>query len=196
MAFAVVAVADEGGIQTDADRRLRRRRLGQGRVAKLLADFQRMMAKCFRARAGLASRPGDCRVRSAISRWLAACLLKSSITISACWPRSRKYSAIVKPANGAIHCNPAADARTLLADGDVDAKDVARPLIDDRIDRDRTLADGAVADDQFALPAPQSQQCIDDDQSGLDRLDHEIPVDDFRRRALDRLHRRRGDGSF
>src|SRR5271154_5684942 len=51
MAFAVVAVADEGGIQTDADRRLRRRRLGQGRVAKLLADFQRMMAKCFRARA-------------------------------------------------------------------------------------------------------------------------------------------------
>src|SRR5271163_1103433 len=108
MAFAVVAVADEGGIQTDADRRLRRRRLGQGRVAKLLADFQRMMAKCFRARAGLASRPGDWRVRSAISRWLAACLLKSSITISACWPRSRKYSEIVKPANGAIHCNPAA----------------------------------------------------------------------------------------
>src|SRR5271170_1144525 len=40
MAFAVVAVADEGGIQTDADRRLRRRRLDQGRVAKLLADFQ------------------------------------------------------------------------------------------------------------------------------------------------------------
>src|ERR1700677_2727799 len=33
--------------------RLRGRRLGQGRVAKLLADFQRMMAKCFRARAGL-----------------------------------------------------------------------------------------------------------------------------------------------
>src|SRR5271154_1790244 len=53
MAFAVVAAADEGGIQTDADRRLRGRRLGQGRVAKLLADFQRMMAKCFRARAGL-----------------------------------------------------------------------------------------------------------------------------------------------
>src|SRR6185437_2483330 len=31
---------------------------------------------------------------------------RSSITISPCCPRSRKYSAIAKPANGAIYCRP------------------------------------------------------------------------------------------
>src|SRR5579864_3432675 len=59
---------------------------------------------------GYASRPGGSRVSKASSRWVAACLLRSSMTISACWPRSRKYSAIEKPANGAIHCSPGADA--------------------------------------------------------------------------------------
>src|SRR5271169_339568 len=53
MAFAIVAAADESRIQTDADRRRRGRRPGRGHVAKPLADFQRIMAKCLRARTGL-----------------------------------------------------------------------------------------------------------------------------------------------
>src|SRR5450432_3552722 len=81
----------------------------------------------------------------------------------------------------------APDARTLLANRDIDADDVARLLIDDRIDSDRGLADGAVADDELALAAAEGEQRIDHDKSGLDRPGHEIPVDDRRRRALYRL---------
>ena len=121
---------------------------------------------------------------------------------------------MVKPANGAIHCRPgelaepatttmqrsgaplgvdrldgAPDARRFLADGDVDADDVAALLVDDGVDGDRGLADGAVADDQFALAAPEREQRVDDDQAGLHRLGHQIAVDDLRRRPLDRLAR-------
>ena len=35
---------------------------------------------------------------------------------------------------------------------------------------DRGLADGAVADDQFALAAAEGEQRVDDDQPGLHRL--------------------------
>ena len=93
---------------------------------------------------------------------------------------------MVKPANGAIHCSPgelaappttmmqrsgapprldrvdgAPDAGALLADRDVDADDVAGLLVDDRVDGDRGLADGAVADDQFALAAAEREQRVD-----------------------------------
>ena len=88
------------------------------------------------------------------------------------------------------------DARALLTDGDIDADNIAATLVDDRVDGDRGLTYRAVADDQLALPAPERQQRIDDDQAGLNRLDHEIPVDDFRGRALDRLHRRCRDGAL
>ena len=106
----------------------------------------------------------------------------------------------MKPAKGAIHCRPGEladpattndaalgraagvdcvdgppDARALLADCDIDADDVARLLIDDRVDRDRGLADGAVADDELALAAAEREQRIDDDETGLDRLGHRDP---------------------
>ena len=55
-------------------------------------------------------------------------------------------------------------------------------LVDDRVDGDRGLADRAVADDEFALAAAEREQRIDDDKAGLDRLGHEIPVDDRRAR--------------
>ena len=115
------------------------------------------------------------------------------------------------PAKGAIHCSPGAlaaaattkmqrsgapcggdrvdrpaHARGLLADGDVDADDVAVALVDDGVDRERGLAGGAVADDQLALAAAEGEQRVDDEQAGLHRLGHEIAVDDRRRRALDR----------
>ena len=57
----------------------------------------------------------------------------------------------------------APDARP-LTDRDIDADDVARLLIDDRVDGDRGLADGAVADDQFALAAAEREQRIDDQE--------------------------------
>ena len=129
------------------------------------------------------------------------------MTTSACWPRSRKYSAIVMPANGAIHCNPAAACATattkmqrsgapcsrtasidpptadgLLADRDIDADQVGPALIDDRIDRDRGLAGGAIADDQFALAAAEREQRIDGEDAGLHRLGDQFALDDRRRR--------------
>ena len=84
----------------------------------------------------------------------------------------------------------------LLADRDIDANNVAVLLVDDRVDRNRGLADGAIADDEFALAAAEREQRIDYDEPGLDRLRHQIPVDDRRRRALDRLQRLARDGTF
>ena len=81
-------------------------------------------------------------------------------------------------------------------DGDVDADDVAALLVDDGVDGDRGLADGAVADDQFALAAPEREQGVDDDQAGLHRLGHQVAVDDRRRRPFDRLARLGGDRSL
>ena len=46
------------------------------------------------------------------------------------------------------------DLARLLADGDVDADEVAAALVDDGVERDGGFAGGAVADDQLALPAP------------------------------------------
>ena len=47
---------------------------------------------------------------------------------------------------------------------------------------DRGLADGAVADDQFALAAAEREQRVDDEHAGLHRLGDQIAVDDRRRR--------------
>ena len=87
-------------------------------------------------------------------------------------------------------------ARRLLAHGDVDADDVAALLVDDGVDGDRSLADGAVADDEFALAAPEREQGVHHDQAGLHRLGHQIAVDDLRRRPFDRLARIGGDRSL
>src|ERR1700722_3189241 len=81
----------------------------------------------------------------------------------------------------------APDARTLLPNRDIDTDDVAGLLVDNRIYRDRRLADGTIADDQFALATAEREQGINDDEPGLNRLDHEIPIDDRWRRTLDRL---------
>ena len=94
---------------------------------------------------GKASRPGGSCVSSASSRWVAACLVRSSTTTSACPPRSRKYSAIVKPANGAIHCSAARSGGR----GDHEHAALGRAelphRLDDALDRGRALADRDIA---------------------------------------------------
>ena len=49
VSLAVFAAADEGRIQGDSDRRRRGCRHDRGVIAKLLANFQRMMSQCLGA---------------------------------------------------------------------------------------------------------------------------------------------------
>ena len=80
--------------------------------------------------------------------------------------------------------------------GDINADDVARLLIDNRIDRDGGFANGAVADDELALAAAEGKERINDDDTGLKRLGYEIPINDCRCRALDRFQHICGGGLF
>ena len=73
------------------------------------------------------------------------------------------------------------DRGRALADRDIDANHVRALLADDRIDGDRSLAGGAVADDELALSASERKQGVDDQNAGLDRLGHQRAVDDRRR---------------
>ena len=76
------------------------------------------------------------------------------------------------------------DRRGLLTDRNVDTNNVAGLLIDDAVDRNRRLADGAIPDNQLALAAPQGKHGIDDEQTGLHGFADEIAVDDCGRRSL------------
>ena len=83
------------------------------------------------------------------------------------------------------------DRRALLADGDVHAVELFRFLtsfvdlflVQDRVDADRGLAGLAVADDQFALAAPDRDQSVDRLDAGRHRLVH-----GFARQNAGRLH--------
>src|SRR5271157_5025082 len=75
--------------------------------------------------------------------------------------------------------------RTLLADRDVDAVDVLPALIDDRVDRNRGLADVPIADDQLALAAPDLEQRVDRLDPGLQRLLDRLAMNDAGRFELD-----------
>ncbi len=79
------------------------------------------------------------------------------------------------------------DRGRALPDRDIDADHVGPLLVDDRIDCDRRLADGAVADDELALAAPEGKQRIDHEHAGRDRFGDERTVDDRRRRPFDRM---------
>ena len=56
----------------------------------------------------------------------------------------------------------------LLANGDVDAEEVAALLVDDGIDGDGGLAGLAVANDQLALAAADGDHGVDGFDAGLD----------------------------
>src|SRR5512135_1137148 len=66
----------------------------------------------------------------------------------------------------------------LLADGNVNADNVAAFLIDDGVDGDGGLAGLAVADDQLALTAADGDHAVDGLQAGLQRLLHGLARDD------------------
>jgi hypothetical protein len=69
------------------------------------------------------------------------------------------------------------DGRALLPDGDVHADQVLVPLVEDRVDEDRRLAGGAVADDQLALAAPDRDHRVDRLEARLHRLLHGLALD-------------------
>src|SRR5262245_59428679 len=69
------------------------------------------------------------------------------------------------------------DRRHFLPDRDVDAFDVAVALVDDRVDRDRGLADLTVADDELALTATDRHHRIDTLEPDLHRLFHALARD-------------------
>ena len=101
--------------------------------------------------------------------------------------------AALRRAFGENRIDRAADAGAFLADRDIDADHVAGLLVDDRIDRQRGLANRAVADDQLALAAPEGEKGVDDENSGLDRLRDEIPLRYRRSGPFDRIEPFRGD---
>src|ERR1051326_7035664 len=78
------------------------------------------------------------------------------------------------------------DRRRLLPDGDVDTRQVAAALIDDRVQRNRRLARLAVADDQLALAAADRDHRVDGFDARLDgrvdrRTQHDARCDDLDR---------------
>ena len=90
-----------------------------------------------------------------------------------------------------------AHRRHPLTDRHIDADQpvLSAALIDHRIDRDRGLAGLPLAHDQLALAATDGKERIDHQEAGLDRLGHEITLDDRGGRAFGgqaRNTRRRG----
>ena len=85
------------------------------------------------------------------------------------------------------------DGRALLADGDVDALDLALGvaglpvglLVDDRVEADRGLAGLPVADDQLALAAADGGHGVDRLDAGLQRLLDRLALDDRGRLQLE-----------
>src|SRR5690606_13939743 len=78
------------------------------------------------------------------------------------------------------------DLTGLLADGDVDADEVAALLVDDGVERDGALTGGAVADDELALAASDRDHGVD----GLDaRLDGGVDALAERHTGGDSLNR-------
>src|SRR5581483_9848618 len=75
--------------------------------------------------------------------------------------------------------------RRLLTDGNINADQVGRALVDDRIHRDRGLARAAVADNEFTLAPAQWEQGVDRQNASLDRLRDQIALDNRGRLCLD-----------
>ena len=76
--------------------------------------------------------------------------------------------------------------RGLLADRDVNTFDAGGLLIDDRVDRHRSLAGLTIADDQLTLAAADRDHRVDRLEAGLHRLVDGLARDDAGRDFLDR----------
>src|SRR4051794_30459895 len=79
------------------------------------------------------------------------------------------------------------DSRSFLANGDVDANDIATFLVDDCIQRKCSLAGLPVTNDQLALSAANRNHTVDGLDAGLQRLFYGLPVHNTRRDALQRV---------
>ena len=69
-------------------------------------------------------------------------------------------------------------------------------MIDDRVENNGRLPRLAVADDQFALPAPDRNHAVNRFDARLERLAHRLAVDHAWRNALQRITLFRKDGAF
>ncbi len=85
------------------------------------------------------------------------------------------------------------DGRHALADRDVHGDDAGALVVDDRVERDRGLADLAVADDQLALAAADRDHRVDRLEAGLHRLGDRLALHDAGRLELRRALRARVD---
>ena len=79
------------------------------------------------------------------------------------------------------------DRRAFLPDRAVNANHVPALLIQNRVEDDGGLAGLAVADDQFALPAPDRNHRINGLDAGLHRLAHGLAIHHARGNALERV---------
>ena len=79
------------------------------------------------------------------------------------------------------------DGGALLADGDVDANDVAAFLVEDGVEDDGGFSGLAVADDQLALAAADGNHAVYGLDAGLERLAHGLALDHARRQAFERV---------
>src|SRR3972149_3309273 len=93
---------------------------------------------------------------------------------------------------GRLH--PLRHRRALLADGHVDADDVAALLVQDGVEDDGGLAGLAVADDELALAAPDGDHGVHGLDTGLQRLAHRLALEHARGQALQRVELVGGDG--
>ncbi len=88
------------------------------------------------------------------------------------------------------------DGGALLADGDVDADEIAALVVDDGVKGDGGLAGLAVADEQFALAAADGNHGIDGLDAGGHGLAHRLTVNDAGGDALDRIELGGDDGTL
>ena len=79
------------------------------------------------------------------------------------------------------------DRGAFLADGAVDANQVAAALIQNRVNDDRGFSDLAVADNQLALAAADGNHGVNGLDAGLNGFAHGLAVDDAGREAFERI---------
>ena len=90
--------------------------------------------------------------------------------------------------------NHLGDGGALLADGHVDADDVAALLIDDGVHRHGRLSRLPVSDNELPLPPPDGDHRVDGLEPGLQGLLDGLAIHDSRSDALDRIETFGGNG--
>src|SRR5208282_2458248 len=165
-------IEDVAGVGLATGRLAREQRefaMGHGVLRQVVEDDQRMLAaiaEIFRYR-----EPGE--RRDPLQPWRGGC-------------RGDDEHAAFRRAV-LLHCfDDTPNCGGALADRHVYADQVRVLLVNDRVDADRSFANSAVADDEFALAAPDREHRVDGQYACVDRLGDEVALDDGRRWTLDR----------